>query len=54
MAEGLAIRTVLDCVMCQSLCDLNTSLEGQMCGESEFVSLWERLGSVELIEAAFV
>jgi len=38
----------------QSQHDISTSLEGQMCGKSEFVYLWEHLGLVELIEAVFV
>jgi hypothetical protein len=54
LAEGLTLPIMLGAVMFQSLHDFSTSLEGEMCGESEFVSLWEHLGLVELIEAVFV
>lgn len=52
--KALRYRTVLDSVVLQSLYELNPSLEEQACGKSDFVSLWEHLGTVELIETVFV
>ena len=52
--KTLWYQTVLDSFVFQSQLDISTSLEGQMCGKSEFVYLWEHLGLVELIEAVFV